>query len=83
MTDTNLAVAPPESLRSAVWAQFRKHKGAVFGLVVLTLLILFSVVGPLVCRKKCWPQRSNATPQGLGIESCACRSSCRRAGLKR
>jgi peptide/nickel transport system permease protein len=48
MTDTHLAAAPPESLRSAVWAQFRKHKGAVFGLVVLALLILFSVVGPLV-----------------------------------
>ncbi|MFN6924238.1 MAG: ABC transporter permease [Tabrizicola sp.] len=48
MTETNLAAAPPESLRSAVWAQFRKHKGAVFGLVVLTLLIVFSVLGPLV-----------------------------------
>jgi peptide/nickel transport system permease protein len=48
MTDTNLGAAPPESLRSAVWAQFRKHKGALFGLVVLGLLILFSVLGPLV-----------------------------------
>ena len=48
MTDTNLGVAAPESLRAAVWAQFRKHKGAVFGLVVLTLLVIFSVLGPLV-----------------------------------
>lgn len=29
-----------------VWIQFRKHKGAMFGLTVLILLILFSVVGP-------------------------------------
>lgn len=49
MTDTNLAAsAPSENLRAAVWAQFRKHKGAVFGLVVLVLLVVFSVLGPLV-----------------------------------
>jgi peptide/nickel transport system permease protein len=45
MTD---AVAPkPASQRSAIWQQFRTHKGAVFGLVVLTLLTLFVVLGPL------------------------------------
>jgi peptide/nickel transport system permease protein len=48
MTDSTSAVAPPESFRGAVWAQFRKHKGAVFGLIVLGLLILFSVIGPLI-----------------------------------
>jgi peptide/nickel transport system permease protein len=48
MTDTNLVQAPPESLRSAVWSQFKKHKGAMFGLVVLALLVIFSVLGPLV-----------------------------------
>jgi peptide/nickel transport system permease protein len=48
MTDTRIDTAPPESLRRAVWSQFRKHKGAVFGLVVLGLLILFSVFGPFV-----------------------------------
>jgi peptide/nickel transport system permease protein len=48
MTDSATAIAPPESYRGAVWAQFRKHKGAVFGLIVLGLLILFSVIGPLV-----------------------------------
>jgi peptide/nickel transport system permease protein len=48
MTDIRIDTAPPESLRRAVWSQFRKHKGAVFGLVVLTLLIIFSVFGPLV-----------------------------------
>jgi peptide/nickel transport system permease protein len=48
MTDANADIAPPESLRSAVWAQFRKHKGAVFGLIVLASLIVFSVLGPFV-----------------------------------
>lgn len=48
MTDTDIGVAPPETLRQAVWGQFRKHRGAVFGLVVLVLLIVFSLLGPLV-----------------------------------
>lgn len=48
MTDTAIGTAPPETLRKAVWSQFRKHKGAVFGLIVLGFLILFSVIGPLV-----------------------------------
>ncbi|AZL60956.1 ABC transporter permease [Tabrizicola piscis] len=48
MTDTNMAASRPETFRAAVWAQFRKHKGAVFGLIVLGLLILFSVLGPLI-----------------------------------
>jgi peptide/nickel transport system permease protein len=47
MTDST-AITPSESYRGAVWAQFRKHKGAVFGLIVLGLLILFSVIGPLL-----------------------------------
>jgi peptide/nickel transport system permease protein len=48
MTDATSSLAPPETPRSAVWAQFRKHKGAVFGLIVLTLLFIFSVFGPFV-----------------------------------
>ncbi len=48
MTDSTVGLPPPESLRNAVWAQFKKHKGAMFGLVVLALLILFSMLGPLV-----------------------------------
>jgi peptide/nickel transport system permease protein len=50
MTEINVgaAAAAPETTRSAVWSQFRKHKGAVFGLVVLTLLVVFSLLGPLV-----------------------------------
>jgi peptide/nickel transport system permease protein len=48
MTDTNLDLRPPETWRSAVWAQFKKHRGAVFGLVVLVALVVFSLLGPLV-----------------------------------
>lgn len=35
------------SLRGDVWRQFRRHKGAMVGLVLLTLIILFSVLGPV------------------------------------
>lgn len=36
------------SLRGDVWRQFRRHKGAVAGLILLTAIVLFSVVGPFV-----------------------------------
>jgi peptide/nickel transport system permease protein len=48
MTAVAQAAPKPESQYRAIWVQFSKHKGAVFGLVVLTLLFLFVVVGPLV-----------------------------------
>jgi len=48
MTDTNASLPPPETLRRAVWTQFRKHRGAMFGLIVLGVLIVFSLLGPLV-----------------------------------
>lgn len=47
MTDTSAALAPPESQRAAIWFQFRKHKGAMFGLIVLGLLVAFVLIGPL------------------------------------
>jgi peptide/nickel transport system permease protein len=31
-----------------VWVQFRKHKPAIFGLVVLSLLVLGVIIGPIV-----------------------------------
>jgi len=49
MTDAPAAPPPrPASQASAIWAQFRTHKGALFGLIVLCLLVLFVVVGPLL-----------------------------------
>ncbi len=38
------------TLRQDVWRQFRRHKGAVVGLVLLTLIVVSAVFGPLV-----WP----------------------------
>lgn len=51
MTDATggkVKVEKAESQLGAVWAQFVKHKGAMLGLVVLVLLILFVVVGPML-----------------------------------
>jgi peptide/nickel transport system permease protein len=38
------------SLRQDVWRQFKKHKGAIAGLVALTFIVVATVIGPLV-----WP----------------------------
>lgn len=35
------------SMRSDVWRQFRRHRGALFGLVTLSLIILAVYVGPV------------------------------------
>jgi peptide/nickel transport system permease protein len=54
MTDAPLdraatpAPAPSRSQARAVWDQFRTHKGTVFGLIVLGLLVAFVVIGPLL-----------------------------------
>ena len=39
MTDTT-TLDKPESQTAAIWRQFRQHKGAVFGLCVLSLLVI-------------------------------------------
>ena len=38
------------SLRQDVWRQFKKHKGAVVGLVLLTIIVLATILGPIL-----WP----------------------------
>ena len=47
MTDTS-ALDKPEAQMTAIWRQFRQHKGAVFGLCVLSLLVAFVVLGPFL-----------------------------------
>ena len=48
MTDLRATMpAPPVSQWRAIWGQFRTHKGALFGLIVLTILVAFVVLGPL------------------------------------
>jgi peptide/nickel transport system permease protein len=49
MTDLRATMpAPPASQWRAIWSQFRTHKGALFGLVVLVILVVFVVIGPFV-----------------------------------
>ena len=43
---TDAALQKPPSQRRAIWEQFRSHKGAVFGLIVLTILIVAVLIGP-------------------------------------
>lgn len=49
MTDLT-AIEKPRSLARDVWDQFRTHKGALTGLVVLSTLFLFVVIGPFLWR---------------------------------
>jgi peptide/nickel transport system permease protein len=43
-----MKIEKPRSQWRDVWIQFRKHKGAMVGMTVLTLLVLFVVIGPMV-----------------------------------
>jgi peptide/nickel transport system permease protein len=46
MTEATSAPPKPASQRREIWQQFRTHKGALFGLVVLGILILAVLIGP-------------------------------------
>lgn len=46
MTEQSAAASRPTSHNSAVWQQFRTHKGALFGLIVLGFLTLAVLIGP-------------------------------------
>ena len=45
------ALAKPRSQWADVWVQFKTHKGALIGLFVFALLVLFVSVGPLIWTK--------------------------------
>jgi peptide/nickel transport system permease protein len=45
---TDAVVEAPISQRRAIWRQFRSHRGALFGLIVLGFLILAVTIGPLL-----------------------------------
>ncbi|MBP6738224.1 MAG: ABC transporter permease [Rhodobacteraceae bacterium] len=47
---TELTLEKPRGQWRDVWAQFRRHRGAMAALVMLTLLALFVLVGPLIWR---------------------------------
>lgn len=46
MTDATSTPPKPASATRAIWQQFRTHKGALFGLIVLGFLILAVLIGP-------------------------------------
>lgn len=46
MTDASTAIAKPVSQNRAIWRQFRTHRGALFGLIVLGILALVVLIGP-------------------------------------
>jgi peptide/nickel transport system permease protein len=48
MTEATSDLAKPVNQRRAIWQQFRTHKGALFGLIVLSVLIFAVVVGPFL-----------------------------------
>lgn len=48
--DDQTEIAPPRSQWRDVWAQFRNHKGAMIGLAVLVLIVVFVFIGPLIWR---------------------------------
>ena len=45
---TPLEMRAFRSLRSDVWRQFRRHKGAVAGMVMLTVVVLGCFIGPIL-----------------------------------
>jgi len=42
------ALGEYRSMRQDVWRQFRRHKGAVVGLILLTVIVFSAVVGPII-----------------------------------
>jgi peptide/nickel transport system permease protein len=48
MTDASSAIPKQVSQSRAIWQQFRTHKGALFGLIVLTILTIAVVIGPFL-----------------------------------
>lgn len=48
MTDASAAPPKPASAARDIWQQFRTHKGALFGLIVLGFLIVAVIIGPWI-----------------------------------
>ena len=46
MTDTNATLPKPVSQNKAIWQQFSTHKGALFGLIILSILAVAVLIGP-------------------------------------
>ena len=46
MTDASAALPKPVSQNKAIWQQFSTHKGALFGLIILSILTIAVLLGP-------------------------------------
>ena len=63
MSDSTRALKPQSQLGS-IWQQFRIHKGAVFGLIILAILVAFVVIGPVF-----WPEVKLKVSEALKVKN--------------
>ncbi len=64
MSKQSTAIPKAQSQFGAVWRQFRVHRGAVFGLVVLGILAGFVIFGPLF-----WPEVKLKVAEALKVKN--------------
>lgn len=64
MSEQSTAIPKAQSQFGAVWQQFRVHRGAVFGLIVLGLLAAFVILGPLF-----WPEVKLKVVEALKVKN--------------
>ena len=64
MSEQSTAIPKAQSQFGAVWQQFRVHRGAVFGLIVLGLLAAFVIFGPLF-----WPEVKFTVVEALKVKN--------------
>ena len=64
MSEQSTAIPKAQSQFGAVWQQFRVHRGAVFGLIVLGLLAAFVIFGPLF-----WPEVKLRVVEALKVKN--------------
>ena len=61
---SDLSIPKAQSQFGAVWRQFRVHRGAVFGLIVLGILVGFVVFGPFF-----WPEVKLKVVEALKVKN--------------
>ena len=64
LSEQSTAIPKAQSQFGAVWQQFRVHRGAVFGLIVLGLLAAFVIFGPLF-----WPEVKLKVVEALKVKN--------------
>ena len=64
MSEQSTAIPKAQSQFGAVWQQFRVHRGAVFGLIVLGLRAAFVIFGPLF-----WPEVKLKVVEALKVKN--------------